>query len=105
MKFDSNHCIAIHVKDLAAAEQFYSNILKLELLTKTETFLEYDTGHFLLYINKGEEALGPIPSFNVEKVEEAKELLLKNGCTIIEDRISSLYFKDPFGNVYDIVED
>jgi catechol 2,3-dioxygenase-like lactoylglutathione lyase family enzyme len=52
MKFETNKCIAIHVSDLAAAERFYSGVLNLSLLSKTDTYLEYQTGHFLLYINK-----------------------------------------------------
>ena len=96
--------MAVHVPDLAAAEQFYSGVLGLKLLAKTKKYLEYQTGHFLLYVNKDAKKLGPIPSFSVASVPEAKALLLENGCAILDDRKTSLYFKDPFGIVYDLVE-
>jgi catechol 2,3-dioxygenase-like lactoylglutathione lyase family enzyme len=104
MKFTSNPCIAIHVKDLAKAERFYTDVMGFKLLTKSKTYLEYETGSFFLYVNKGPKKMSPIPSFDVTNVKEARELLKKSGCKIIDDRKKSLYFKDPFGNVYDLVE-
>ncbi len=52
MKFRSNNCIAIHLRDMKEAEKFYSEIMGFKLKKKTKNQLEYQTGHFLLYINK-----------------------------------------------------
>lgn len=104
MKYRSNNCIAIHLTDLAKAEIFYSQTLGFQLKKKTNNQLEYDTGHFLLYINKDSVVQLPIPSFTVKNVKEAKQQLQEQGCTILEDRGDSLYFQDPFGIVYDIIE-
>lgn len=104
MKFQSNNCVAIHVKDLKKAEKFYTGVMRFKLLSKSGNQLEYETGHFLLYVNKGPKTQSPIPSFNVNSVVDAKSHLKKNGCKIIVDRGNSLYFRDPFGIVYDIVK-
>lgn len=104
MKFRSNNCVAIHLKSLAKAEKFYSNIMGFKLNNKTKNQLEYDTGHFLLYINKSTKEQPPIPSFNVKNINKAKKHLKDAGCKILVDRDNSLYFKDPFGIVYDIIE-
>lgn len=104
MKFLSNNCVAIHLKNLAKAEKFYSDILGFELKNKSKNQLEYDTGHFLLYINKSTKTQPPIPSFNVKNVKKAKKHLKDAGCKILVNRNNSLYFKDPFGIVYDIIE-
>jgi catechol 2,3-dioxygenase-like lactoylglutathione lyase family enzyme len=104
MEFRSNNCIAIHLKDLKKAESFYGGVLGFKLLSKSNEQLEYDTGHFLLYINKGSKTQPPIPSFTVKNFTDAKRLLKKNGCKITVEGKSSLYFKDPFGIVYDIIE-
>lgn len=104
MKFQSNNCVAIHVKDLKKAEKFYTGVMGFTLLGKSGKQLEYQTGHFLLFVNKGSKTQSPIPSFNVKSVIEAKGLLKKNGCTILVDRGNSLYFRDPFGIVYDIIK-
>ena len=104
MKFISNNCVAIHLADLSSAEEFYSEVMGFRLISKTDIQLEYDTGHFFLYVNKGKTLQPPIPSLLVESAKDAKGYLVRNGCQIVDDRGSSLYFKDPFGVVYDIIE-
>ncbi len=37
MKFRSNNCIAIHLKSLAKAEKFYSDVLGFKLKNKSKT--------------------------------------------------------------------
>jgi len=105
MKFQSNKCLAIHLPDLDKAEHFYSDALGLKLVSKTKKYLEYDTGAFLLYVNKGPKKMPPIPSFSVASARQARKLLQESGCKIIDDRKGSFYFKDPFGIVYDVIEE
>ncbi len=102
--FKSNNCVAIHLEDITAAEHFYTNVMKFKLLTRSEGSLEYDTGHFLLYVNRDLNTQPPIPSFTVNDIGAAKQLLLQNGCTILREDRSSLYFRDPFGITYDVTE-
>jgi extradiol dioxygenase family protein len=102
--FRSNNCVAIHLEDISAAERFYTNVMKFRLLTRSETSLEYDTGHFLLYVNQDLDTRPPIPSFSVADIESAKQSLLENGCVILREDENSLYFRDPFGITYDVIE-
>ncbi len=74
--FKSNNCVAIHLIDITAAENFYTNVMKFKLLTRSEGFLEYDTGHFLLYVNRDLNTQPPIPSFTVKNIAVAKQSLL-----------------------------
>jgi catechol 2,3-dioxygenase-like lactoylglutathione lyase family enzyme len=105
MKFRSNNCVAVHLPDLKQAEAFYSGVLGFRLLAKTAAKLEYDTGRFLLYVNKGVNVAAPIPSFTVINAQAARAHLERSGCEIIDDHGGSLHFKDPFGIVYDVIED
>ena len=105
MRFRSNNCIAVHLTGLARAERFYRDVLGFRLKSKSRDCLEFDTGHFLLYLNRSAKAQPPTPSFSVKSVKKAKRLLKGAGCRILVDRGSSLYFRDPFGNVFDVVED
>ncbi len=105
MKFRSNNCIAIHLTSLAKAERFYSDVLGFKLKSKTRACLEYDTGHFLLYLNRSAKPQPPTPSFSVKSVAKARRLLKGARCQVVVDRGSSLYFRDPFGNVFDVIED
>jgi catechol 2,3-dioxygenase-like lactoylglutathione lyase family enzyme len=102
--FKSNNCVAIHLVDITAAENFYTNVMKFRLLARSETQLEYDTGHFLLYVNRDLNTQPPIPSFTVTNIGTARRFLLENGCTILREDESSLYFRDPFGITYDLIE-
>jgi hypothetical protein len=102
--FKSNNCVAIHLIDITAAENFYTNVMKFTLLTRSEVSLEYDTGHFLLYVNRDLNTQPPIPSFTVQDIGIAKRALLDNGCAILREDQNSLYFRDPFGITYDVIE-
>jgi catechol 2,3-dioxygenase-like lactoylglutathione lyase family enzyme len=102
--FKSNNCVAIHLEDITAAESFYTNVMKFRLLTKSEEHLEYETGHFLLYVNRDLNTQPPIPSFTVKDIGAARRFLLENGCVILREDEKSLYFRDPFGITYDVVE-
>ena len=105
MRFRSNNCVAIHLRSLAKAERFYSGVLGFKLRSKGRNYLEYDTGNFLLYINRSTQAQAPTPSFDVGDVAKAKCALQEAGCKIVVDRGGSFYFRDPFGNIFDVVGD
>lgn len=105
MRFKSNNCVAIHLRSLAKAERFYRDVLGFRLKSKTRTYLEFDTGELLLYVNRSAQPQPPTPSFSVKSIEKARRLLKGSGCEIIVDRGASLYFRDPFGNIFDVIED
>jgi catechol-2,3-dioxygenase len=105
MRFRSNNCVAIHLRTLAKAERFYSDVMGFKLKSKTRTCLEYDTGSLLLYVNRSSQAQPPTPSFSVKSIARARKLLKGARCEIVVDRGSSLYFRDPFGNIFDVIED
>jgi len=102
--FTSNNCVAIHLEDITKAENFYTNVMKFRLLSKSEARLEYDTGHFHLYVNRDLNTEPPIPSFTVKDIGAARKFLLENGCLILRENKRSLYFRDPFGITYDVIE-
>jgi catechol 2,3-dioxygenase-like lactoylglutathione lyase family enzyme len=102
--FNSKNCVAIHLTDITAAENFYTNVMKFPLLAKSEGHLEYDAGRFLLYINRDLNTQPPIPSFTVMDIQAARHCLVDNGCTILREDRHSLYFRDPFGITYDLIE-
>ena len=105
MRFRSNNCVAIHLKSLAKAERFYRDVLGFRLKSKSRMCLEFDTGNFLLYVNRSPKPQPPTPSFSVKSIAKAKRLLKGAGCEVVVDRGSSLYFRDPFGNIFDVIED
>ena len=101
----SSNCVAIHLTDISAAENYYTNVMKFEMVSRTETSVAYDAGSFLLKVNADLNPGPPIPSFPVKDIRAAKEGLIANGCTILRDEGGSLCFSDPFGVVYHVMEE
>jgi catechol 2,3-dioxygenase-like lactoylglutathione lyase family enzyme len=102
--FRSNNCVTIHLTDITAAENFYTNVMKFKLLSKSEKSLEYDTGHFRLCVNQDLDTHPPIPRFTVADIAATKQSLLGNGCVILREDRTSLCFRDPFGITYNVIE-
>jgi len=102
--FRSNDCVAIYLRDITAAENFYTNVMKFQLLARSDTHLEYDTGQFRLCVNRDLKPAAPVPNFTVENILTAKRSLLENGCIILREDTTSLYFRDSFGIAYDLIQ-
>ena len=102
--FQSGDCVAINLPDITAAENFYTNVMKFTLVARSERCLEYDTGRHHFYVNKDLELRRPIPSFTVEDIASARRALVANGCTILREDSTSLYFCDQFGITYDVIK-
>jgi catechol 2,3-dioxygenase-like lactoylglutathione lyase family enzyme len=105
--FQSNYEVAIHVPDLAQAEAFYGGVLGFRLLAKSAEQLEFDTGALRLYVNRDTEALRSyIPSLDVPDYAAARRHLEAAGCKTVSAgaHTTAVYFQDPFGLVFDIIE-
>jgi catechol 2,3-dioxygenase-like lactoylglutathione lyase family enzyme len=103
MRFTSNRDIAVGVYDLEQAIEFYEKALRFKPEKTQSNLLVYNTGHFTLYVEKGKPH-PPIPSYTVDNLEDAKRHLLENGCSILVESEKSLYFKDPFDIIWDVIE-
>jgi catechol 2,3-dioxygenase-like lactoylglutathione lyase family enzyme len=106
IRLRSNREIAIHVPDLARAEEFYGKRLGFRMVRRTLDQLEFDTGELRLYVNRDSSNLiSFIPSFDVDDYHEARRFLEAAGCTLkFAGEQEVPYFEDPFGFVFDIVE-
>src|SRR5947207_273474 len=97
--FRANHDVAIHVSDLAKAEEFYSKQLGFKVKSSSPEQISLDAGSFTLWVNKDSKNQSYIPSFSVSDYKEARRLLEAAAC-----KKASTYFEDPFGFVFDIIE-
>jgi catechol 2,3-dioxygenase-like lactoylglutathione lyase family enzyme len=103
----SNRELAIHVPDLARAKDFYCDVLGFRLLSEDATMLEIDTGELLLYVlHNSNGLLTYIPSFDVPDYNAARRQLEAAGCTAVPagSHSTDVYFQDPFGFTFDIIE-
>ena len=105
--FRSNREIAIHVHDPAVAEAFYGGVLGFPVVERRDEYVAFDTGAIRLYVipNPTTERTY-IPSFEVESFETARRHLERAGCQALAANAdgTGVYFRDPFGFVFDVVE-
>lgn len=105
--FRANREIAMHVPDLARAKEFYCAVLGFPLLSETAGMLEIDAGDLrLLILHDPVGVLTYVPSFDVPDYEAARRHLEAAGCSTVSAGAHStdVYFRDPFGLVFDIIE-
>ena len=104
MRFIGNRDIAVSVKNLESSRRFYEDVLGFKVERVDDKLAVYNTGHFTLYVQEGEPH-PPVPSLTVQDIDIVRNLLVETGCVIVTDRGTSLYFRDPDGNLWDIIED
>ena len=103
MKFTGSRDIAVTVGNLERSRVFYEKVLGFTTKKVEEKLVVYDTGAITLYVQELERH-PPVPSFIVENLEEARAHIEANGCVVIKEWKRSLYFRDPDGNVWDIIK-
>ena len=104
--FHSNTELAAEVPDLAKAEQFYREVLGFKVIERTAEYLAFDTGTLWLYVKQGPATKPVVPSLDVKNFHAAKRHLETAGCKIVREspETRGLYFEDPFGLVWDVIE-
>ena len=103
MRFNGSRDIAVTVGSLKTSRVFYEDVLGFTPMKVEEKLVVYDTGVITLYVQELEPH-PPVPSFTVENLVEARAHLEANGCVVTKEWKKSLYFRDPDGNVWDIIE-
>jgi catechol 2,3-dioxygenase-like lactoylglutathione lyase family enzyme len=105
VEFKSNAEVAIHVPDLDVARAFYEGVLGFRMVSRTADYLELDSGALRLYVNRDEKDIRSfIPSLDVPNLTAAKEHLANARCETVALESGGMYFKDPFGLVFDIIQ-
>ena len=105
-KFRGNRDLGFMTPDLDAAVAFYSGVLGLPIVKRTDDHVEFDAGDFCLFASKSESAQSFVPSFNVPNAASARDELLEAGCTVVRDFEGGTGFwaRDPLGFVIDIIQ-
>lgn len=103
-RFKTNTDVNIYVSDLAKAEEFYGETLGFRQVSKSKDHLEYDSGALRLNIFCGDPSRLFIPSIDVNDLAGASRYLENAGCILIQLPGGELYFRDPFGLLFELVE-
>lgn len=95
--------ILIQSPEPAAAAAFYVNQLGFTITGENEQMISIQGPKISLFIERG-LALGPVLEVTVANVDEARQRLVRNGCTIVKDEpdFPRCYIQDPHGLIYNI---
>ena len=95
--------ILIQAEDPKSAAAFYVDRLGFSITGEEENMISLHGPHINLFIERG-PALGPVLEVTVDNVAEAKQRLVKSGCTIVKDEphFPRCYVQDPFGLIYNL---
>jgi catechol 2,3-dioxygenase-like lactoylglutathione lyase family enzyme len=95
--------ILIQADDIHKAAAFYVDHLGFEVTGETDQMISLHGPKISLFIERG-PALGPVLEVTVANVDEAKQRLVSNGCTIVKDEpdFPRCYVRDPNGLIYNI---
>jgi len=101
--FESSRDVIIQTDNWTKAIEFYETTLGFSLTHRSAELVEFETGAFRLYVEKGNRP-GPVFDFLVSDMQAAKTRLLAAGCTIVEENpsIPRCYIRDRFGLVFNI---
>ncbi len=102
-KFKSSRDIIIRTKAWKEATKFYGSVLGLPVVHQSETLMGFETGSFLLYVEKGKRH-GPVFEMLVPNLAAAKRRLLAAGCQVVEEdaALPRCYVRDPYGVVFNL---
>ena len=95
--------ILIQSQDPKSAAKFYVDNLGFEITEEIPNMVSLRGKHINLFIERG-QALGPVLEVTVDSVEEARQRLMKQGCTIVKDEpdFPRCYIQDPYGLIYNL---
>ena len=101
--FESSRDVIIQTDNWTKAIEFYETTLGFSLTHRSAELVEFETGAFRLYVEKGNRP-GTVFDFLVPDMQAAKTRLLAAGCTIVEENpsIPRCYIRDRFGLVFNI---
>lgn len=101
--FKSTREVILRMDKWADAVRFYGSVLGLPVAYQAETLVGFETGAFRLYVEKG-KAHGPVFELLAPDMQAAKERLIGEGCTIVEEdaTLPRCYIQDPFGFVFNL---
>lgn len=95
MAIEMTNCIAIGVKDRAAAERFYVDVLGFSVGGKKDDWTEILAGPLKLYLCDDDMAY--CMAVDTDDVSATAERFENNGCGRLFESGGEVFLRDPFG--------
>ena len=106
-QFRMSSNIAVRTKNYKQAIDFYSRILGFPNRSDDPEHANLDAHPLTIFIDKDYEMSGLVLELFVDNLEEARDVLLDNGCKIIiwKGKGQDCYIQDPFGIIFNLWEE
>ena len=107
MTFRMSSNVAVRTRRLPDAVDFYANVLGFENRSADPELADLDASPLNLFIIEDHEFSGPVLELFVDDLEEARTVLVANGCEVLRWRGKGqdCYIKDPFGVIFNLWEE
>jgi catechol 2,3-dioxygenase-like lactoylglutathione lyase family enzyme len=106
MRFDFSPYVAVQVKDYDKAIDFYKRVIGMEFIEQKgkDTYLK--SGPMCFVFENVPEGKSVFFEFKVDSVNEARDLLEKEGCRVTQVfSEKSMMFADPYGMNFHVWEE
>jgi catechol 2,3-dioxygenase-like lactoylglutathione lyase family enzyme len=106
MDFRMSPNFAVRTHRFSEAVDFYSNVLGFENRSADPELADLEAGQWNLFVIEDEEERAPVLELFVDDLEQAREILVANGCRVLRWRGKGqdCYVEDPFGVVFNVWE-
>jgi catechol 2,3-dioxygenase-like lactoylglutathione lyase family enzyme len=106
MKVKMSPNVAVRTSDPQKAYEFYTKILGFRHRPENKTHVDLDANAINLFIIEDTEIQGPVMELFVDDLEEARDILIQNGCKVLrwQGKGQDCYIQDPFGIRFNIWE-
>jgi predicted enzyme related to lactoylglutathione lyase len=107
MKFKMSPNVAVRTKQFSEAVEFYKTVLGFEDRSSDSELADFDADPLNLFVLEDDEFGGPVMELFVDDLEQARDVLVANGCQVLRWRGKGqdCYIQDPFGVIFNIWEE
>lgn len=104
MEFQMSTNIAVQTNEPEKAIKFYTKVFGFKNRIDEPDYAGLEAEHLRMFVQKDNQVSGLVMELFVDDLNQAKKILLENGCKIIrwEGLGKDCYIEDPFGLRFNI---
>ena len=105
MKFRMSPNVAVRTQnEFSKAVDFYTRVLGFKNRSQDPQLADLDANPLNLLILEDDEFRGPVMELFVDDLEQARNILVANGCKVLRwrGRKQDCYIQDPFGVIFNL---
>ena len=105
MKFRMSPNVAVPTQnEFSKAVDFYTRVLGFKNRSQDPQVADLDASPLNLIVQEDDEFHGPVMELFVDDLDEARNILVANGCTVLRwrGRKQDCYIQDPFGVIFNL---